>query len=42
LVWDEAYRANIPHVTRYYRGLAAEPQFAKVMGEIALCKEPLR
>ena len=40
-LFDEAFRKDFPNVQRWFSTLVNQPEFKKVMGEVALAKEAL-
>ena len=41
-VFDESFAKEFPAVTRWFMTLVHQPQFAKVMGEVEMAKEPMK
>lgn len=40
-VWDEKFRKNIPHITRWYEYIINQEPVVKVFGKPVLCKKAL-
>lgn len=41
-LFDEAFRKDFPNVQRWFLTLVNQPEFKKVMGEVALAKETMK
>ena len=41
-VFDESFAKEFPAVTRWFMTLVHQPQFAHVMGEVEMAKEPMK
>ena len=41
-VFDGSFAKEFPAVTRWFMTLVHQPQFAKVMGEVEMAKEPMK
>ncbi len=41
-VFDGSFAKEFPAVTRWFMTLVHQPQFARVMGEVEMAKEPMK